>query len=134
MAEEKTYYSDFLIIGGGIAGLSAALEVSHSGKVILLTKGKTGESATEYAQGGIAAAVDEEKDSPFLGRILFADATRSSQRCISLESLFKALNQPGMFVVKKKVAYGPLWAGDNFKTLKRCIHVLKGWFNILKGD
>ena len=64
MAQQKTYYSDFLIIGGGIAGLSAALEVSHKGKVILLTKGKTGESATEYAQGGIAAAVDEEKDSP----------------------------------------------------------------------
>jgi L-aspartate oxidase len=55
---------DFLIIGGGIAGLSAAIEASHHGKVILLTKGKTGETATEYAQGGIAAAVDEQKDSP----------------------------------------------------------------------
>jgi len=62
---ENTFKCDFLIIGGGIAGLSAAIEASHHGKVILLTKGKTGETATEYAQGGIAAAIDEQKDSPF---------------------------------------------------------------------
>ena len=62
--KENVINCDLLIIGGGIAGLSAAIEASHSGKVILLTKGKTGETATEYAQGGIAAAVDEEKDSP----------------------------------------------------------------------
>ena len=61
---DRMFKCDFLIIGGGIAGLSAAIEASHHGKVILLTKGKTGETATEYAQGGIAAAVDEEKDSP----------------------------------------------------------------------
>ena len=61
---ENLYQCDFLVIGGGIAGLSAAIEASYHGKVILLTKGKTGETATEYAQGGIAAAIDEEKDSP----------------------------------------------------------------------
>jgi L-aspartate oxidase len=61
---ENIFKCDFLIIGGGIAGLSAAIEASHHGKVILLTKGKTGETATEYAQGGIAAAIDEQKDSP----------------------------------------------------------------------
>ena len=56
-------YCDFLIIGGGIAGLSAALEASRHGKVIILTKGKIGETATEKAQGGIAAAIDQIKDS-----------------------------------------------------------------------
>lgn len=54
---------DFLIIGGGIAGLSSALSASKYGKVILLTKGKIGETATEKAQGGIAAAIDQIKDS-----------------------------------------------------------------------
>ena len=54
---------DFLIVGGGIAGLSAALEASKHGKVIILTKGRIGESATEKAQGGIAAAIDEIQDS-----------------------------------------------------------------------
>ncbi|MFH1683795.1 MAG: FAD-dependent oxidoreductase, partial [Candidatus Margulisiibacteriota bacterium] len=54
---------DFLIVGGGIAGLSAAMEASKYGKVIILTKGKIGETATEKAQGGIAAAIDEIQDS-----------------------------------------------------------------------
>jgi len=54
---------DYLIVGGGIAGLSAALEAAKHGKVILLTKSKIGETATEKAQGGIAAAIDQIKDS-----------------------------------------------------------------------
>jgi L-aspartate oxidase len=54
---------DLLIIGGGIAGLSAALEASKYGRVTVLTKGKIGETATEKAQGGIAAAIDQIKDS-----------------------------------------------------------------------
>ncbi len=60
---ENIHSCDFLIIGGGIAGLSAALEASKYGKVILLTKGKIGETATEKAQGGIAAAIDQVSDS-----------------------------------------------------------------------
>ncbi len=54
---------DFLIVGGGIAGLSAALEAAKRGKVVLLTKSKIGETATEKAQGGIAAAIDKLQDS-----------------------------------------------------------------------
>jgi len=61
--ENKTFSADLLIIGGGIAGLSAALEASKYGKVIVLTKGKIGETATEKAQGGIAAAIDKVSDS-----------------------------------------------------------------------
>ncbi|MBN2058588.1 MAG: L-aspartate oxidase [Candidatus Saganbacteria bacterium] len=55
--------SDTLIVGGGIAGLSAAMEAAKHGSVTLLTKGKIGETATEKAQGGIAAAIDEIQDS-----------------------------------------------------------------------
>jgi L-aspartate oxidase len=58
--EEKC---DFLIIGGGIAGLSAALEATKYGQVTLLTKSKIGETATRKAQGGIAAAIDKIQDS-----------------------------------------------------------------------
>ena len=61
--DEKFFQCDYLIIGGGIAGLTAALQASRYGKVILLTKGKIGESATEKAQGGIAAAIDQIRDS-----------------------------------------------------------------------
>ena len=46
---------DFLVIGSGLAGLLTALKLEPAGRVILLTKGKLEDGATEYAQGGIAA-------------------------------------------------------------------------------
>jgi len=47
--------SQFLVLGSGIAGLSFALEVAAHGSVTLVTKKGTADSATNYAQGGIAA-------------------------------------------------------------------------------
>ncbi len=52
--ERKT---DFLVIGSGVAGLSFALKVADFGKVCVITKTKTEETATRYAQGGIAAVI-----------------------------------------------------------------------------
>ena len=50
-------YCDFLIIGSGIAGLSYALKVAPYGKVVVLTKSALDETATHYAQGGIAGVM-----------------------------------------------------------------------------
>ena len=75
----------------------------------------------------------EDKESPFQGRILLTDDTRTDLRCISLESMYKALMQPGMFVVKKELEYGPLWKSDNMKTLKRTIFVVREWFNMIRS-
>jgi L-aspartate oxidase len=49
----------YLILGSGIAGLSYALEVADSGKVIIVTKKESAESNTNYAQGGIASVWDQ---------------------------------------------------------------------------
>ncbi len=51
---------DFLVIGGGVAGLRAAIELAPRGSVTVLTKDKPSESSTGYAQGGIAAAMSDE--------------------------------------------------------------------------
>ena len=54
---------DFLIIGSGIAALRAAIELADEGEILMLTKGRSEEGSTIYAQGGIAAATGDE-DSP----------------------------------------------------------------------
>ncbi|HEX6535617.1 MAG TPA: L-aspartate oxidase [Gemmatimonadaceae bacterium] len=56
-----------LVIGSGVAGLHAAWRAARSGDVILLTKRTLLDSATAYAQGGIAAALGAG-DSPELHR------------------------------------------------------------------
>ncbi|MBF0161651.1 MAG: L-aspartate oxidase [Magnetococcales bacterium] len=59
-AEERLLCADFLILGGGIAGLDLALRLAGNGTVMVLTKTEAGESNSQHAQGGIAAVLDPE--------------------------------------------------------------------------
>jgi L-aspartate oxidase len=60
MANPAEKIVDFLVIGGGVAGLRAAVELASAGDVLVLTKDKITESSTGYAQGGIAVALSDE--------------------------------------------------------------------------
>ncbi len=54
--------SDFIVVGAGIAGLRAAIELAPAGRVLVLAKNELTESATQYAQGGIAVALSDEDE------------------------------------------------------------------------
>ncbi len=54
--------TDFIVVGAGIAGLRAAIELAPAGRVLVLAKRELTESATQYAQGGIAAALSDEDE------------------------------------------------------------------------
>src|SRR5512144_1858048 len=57
----------YLVVGSGVAGLHTAWRASAHGDVVVLTKRSLFDSATAYAQGGIAAALGAG-DSPELHR------------------------------------------------------------------
>jgi L-aspartate oxidase len=53
---------DFLVIGAGVAGLRAAIELAQSGDVLVVAKDSLRESSSEYAQGGIAVALSDDDE------------------------------------------------------------------------
>ncbi len=56
---------DFLVLGGGVAGLTFALQAAAHGSVLVLTKRQRSEGSTQYAQGGIAGVLGAD-DAPEL--------------------------------------------------------------------
>jgi len=58
------FETDFVVIGSGIAGLRASIALAESGaRVTVLTKDKTSESNTEYAQGGVAVVLSDDDNA-----------------------------------------------------------------------
>jgi L-aspartate oxidase len=56
--------TDYIVIGSGVAGLRASIELAKSGaRVTVLTKDKANESNTEYAQGGVAVVLSDDDDA-----------------------------------------------------------------------
>ncbi|WP_458368837.1 DGQHR domain-containing protein [Pseudomonas mandelii] len=94
------------------------------------------ESPSIRVQAIISKAVqtlDSDKDSPFLERVQSADSTKDSRRCISLASLYRAIDKQNFFIYKEEknfvIESGPFWAGVNEKTLSRTVAIIKAWFN-----
>ena len=56
--------TDFIVIGSGVAGLRASIELASGGaRVTVLTKDKASESNTEYAQGGVAVVLSDDDNA-----------------------------------------------------------------------
>jgi L-aspartate oxidase len=53
---------DFLVIGAGVAGLRAAIELAEVGQVLVVAKDSLRESSSEYAQGGVAVALSDDDE------------------------------------------------------------------------
>ena len=60
--ESAPSQTDFLVIGAGVAGLRAAVELAAAGTVLVLAKREVTDSNTQWAQGGIAAALSDEDE------------------------------------------------------------------------
>jgi len=59
---EKNCRADYAVVGSGVAGLRAAIELSDAGSVLVLAKSFLSDSATAWAQGGIAVALSDEDE------------------------------------------------------------------------
>ncbi|MCU1591241.1 MAG: nadB [Frankiales bacterium] len=58
-----TVETDVVVVGSGVAGLTAALQATRAGRVLLVTKVLVDAGSTRWAQGGVAAALGPD-DSP----------------------------------------------------------------------
>jgi L-aspartate oxidase len=99
---------DFLIIGGGIAGLRAAIGLAPAARVLVLTKADPAESNTGYAQGGIAAAVGAD-DGPELHA---ADTIRAGDGLCD-EAAVRVLVANGAPYVRELVEWGARFDRDD---------------------
>ena len=93
--------TDFLIVGAGIAGLRAAIELAGTGRVLVITKEQLGESNTNYAQGGIAVALGGEEDV----ELHFEDTTRAGDGLVN-EAAAAVLVEEGPLRVEELLQWG----------------------------
>ncbi len=103
---------DFIIVGGGIAGLRAAIALAPSGHVLILTKADATEGNTGYAQGGIAAAVGPG-DSPDLHA---RDTVRAGDGLCD-EAAVRVLVEDGPKYVRELMSWGARFAHQADGTL-----------------
>ena len=102
------------MIGSGIAGLRAAIELAPVGRVLILTKAEPTESNTGYAQGGIAVALGED-DSPALHA---ADTIRAGDGLCD-EAAVRVLVEQGPPYVTELIEWGTRFDRDADGRLSR---------------
>lgn len=118
-----TLESDHLIIGSGIAGLRAAIELVDAGRVLVLTKGEPEDGSTTYAQGGIAAAVGAD-DSP----ARHADDTMAAGDGLCRADAVQVLTEEGPGAVGELIGWGAHFdrsAGGSLALAREAAHAVR---------
>lgn len=99
------------------------------------------ENASDRASSIISRAIldlDLETDSPFYSRIQKSDDAKDPIRCISLTSIFSALDRGKFLIAREKqgavMEFGPLWGVTNEKTLARTRYALTKWFSTIRDS
>ena len=96
---------DFLVIGSGIAGLTFALKAAEFGSVAIVTKDNLYESATRYAQGGIASVMAEDDSYDF-----HVKDTLEAGRGLCIENVVKHIVRDGPARVRELIQLGTQFA------------------------
>lgn len=102
--------TDFLIIGGGVAGLRAAVELARNGDVLVVTKDAPSESSTEYAQGGVAVALSDEDEIS----IHFEDTIRAGDGLCNRKAV-ATLVEEGPTRIRELIGWGVEFDKDGAK-------------------
>src|SRR3954452_7458487 len=101
---------DALVLGSGVAGLTAAIRAASDGlRVGVLTKGKLTESATRWAQGGVAAVLSAEEDSTDLH---LADTLAAGVGLCDVDAV-RVLVDEGPARVNELIALGAVFDRDH---------------------
>jgi L-aspartate oxidase len=92
---------DFLVVGAGIAGLRAAIELAEAGSVLVLAKGHLRESSSEWAQGGIAVALADDDEVS-----LHEEDTISAGAGLCDREAVRTLVEDGPAAIEQLIAWG----------------------------
>lgn len=108
---------DLLILGSGSAGLSAAVRAAAGPglRVGVVTKAELEQSATRWAQGGVAAVLTTDEDSPDLH---LADTLKAGADLCDLDAV-RVLVSEGPMRVQELIALGAVFDTDNQGNLLR---------------
>jgi|YelNatPaOPRAMG01_1025707.scaffolds.fasta_scaffold01041_11 L-aspartate oxidase len=101
MNESEPRYFDFLVLGSGIAGLFFALKAAAHGRVAVITKKRSAESNTNYAQGGIAAVMGPDDSFE-----LHVQDTLAAGAGLCREQVVRTIVQEGPARIRELMALG----------------------------
>ena len=100
------------MIGAGVAGLRAAIELAEAGRVLVVAKESLKESSSEYAQGGIAVALNDDDEVSLHEQ----DTLRAGDGLSDPEAV-RVLVEEGPARIEELIAWGAEFDRDGSKLL-----------------